>query len=47
MIPRSGIIKKSSIEIMSKMLQTFTLTYPESTKKGPAFLVVFTDFSRF
>jgi len=47
MIPKSGRVKKSSLEILSKMLQTFTLSYPESIKKGPAFYVLFTDFSRF
>jgi hypothetical protein len=47
MIPKSGRVKKSSLEIMSKMLQTFTVSYPESNKKGPAFYVLFTDFSKF
>ena len=44
MIPKNGRIKESSIEIMSKMLQTFTLSYPESNKIGPAFYVLFTSF---
>lgn len=28
------------------MMQTFTLSYTESNKVGPAFFVLFTDFSR-
>ncbi len=47
MIPESGSIRKSSIEIMSKMLQTFTVSYPERNKRGPAFYVLFTNFSKF
>jgi hypothetical protein len=47
MVPISGRIKKSSIEIMSKMMQTFTLSYQESNHVGPAFYVLFTDFSKF
>jgi hypothetical protein len=46
MVPKSGRVRKSALEIMSKMLQTFTLSYPGSAK-GPAFYVLFTDFSRF
>ena len=46
MVPQSGIIKKSSLEITSKMMQTFTLSYIDSDKVGPAFYVLFTDFSR-
>ena len=29
------------------MMQTFTLSYADSTKVGPAFLVLFTNFSRY
>ena len=47
MVPKSGRIKKTSIEIMSKMMQTFTLSYQESKHIGPAFYVIFTDFSKF
>ena len=46
MVPKSGRIKKSAIEIMSKMMQTFTLSYTDSNRIGPAFFVLFTDFSR-
>ena len=45
MVPYSGRIKKSNIEIMSKMMSTFTLSYIDSNKIGPAFYVLFTDFS--
>jgi hypothetical protein len=32
---------------MSKMLQVFTLSYPDSGKKGPKALVLFTNFSAY
>jgi hypothetical protein len=38
---------KSSLEILSKMMQTFTLSYTDSTKLGPAFYILFTNFSRY
>lgn len=47
MVPKSGRIKKTSIEIMSKMMQTFTLSYQESNHVGPAFYILFTDFTKF
>jgi len=47
MVPKSGRIKKTSIEIMSKMMQTFTLSYQESIHVGPAFYILFTDFTKF
>ena len=46
MVPQSGRIKKSSLEIISKMMQIFTLSYVDSDKVGPAFYFLFTDFSR-
>lgn len=45
MVPQSGRINGSAIELMSKMLQIFTLSYPDQTSKGPQALVLFTDFS--
>jgi len=30
MVPKSGRIQKSAIELMSKFLQVFTLSYPDS-----------------
>ena len=47
MIPPSGRISKSAIQIMSKMLQSFTLSYPDSDQQGPKILVLFTNFSRY
>ncbi len=47
MVPESGRIPKFPIQILSKMLQTFTLSYPDSNKIGPAFFILFTNFSRF
>ena len=44
MVPQSGRIKSSAIELMSKMLQVFTLSYPRS-ESGPKVMVLFTDFS--
>ena len=32
---------------MSKFLQVFTLSYPDSDQKGPKFLVMFTNYSRY
>ena len=32
---------------MSKMLQVFTLSYPDSNQVGPKFLVLFNNYSRF
>ena len=32
---------------MSKMLQVFTLSYPENKREGPKMQVLFTNFSRF
>ena len=32
---------------MSKMLQTFTLSYPDSDQLGPKIQVLFTNFSRY
>ena len=31
---------------MSKMMQTLTLSYPDSNKIGPAIFVLFTNFSK-
>jgi hypothetical protein len=31
---------------MSKMLQVFTLSYPDSSHKGPQIFVLFTNFSK-
>jgi hypothetical protein len=45
MVPASGRINGSAVELMSKMLQVFTLSYPDSDRKGPKALVLFTNFS--
>ena len=47
MIPTSGRIEDTAILSMSKMLQSFTLSYPDSNQQGPKVLVLFTNFSRF
>ena len=47
MIENNGRLKKSAAIIMSKMLQTFTLSYPGSEMKGPEILVIFTNFSAY
>ena len=47
MIPQSGRIQKSAIQVMSKLLQIFTLSYPDSTQVGPRILIIFTNFSKF
>jgi len=46
MIPTSGRFSKTAVELMSKMLQIFTLSYIDSQRKGPKVLVLFTDFSK-
>ena len=46
MIPTSGRIQSTAIETMSKMLQSFTLSYPDSKFKGPKMIVLLTNFSR-
>jgi len=45
MVPQSGRINGSAIELMSKMLQIFTLSYPQSSG-GPKVMVLFTNFSK-
>jgi hypothetical protein len=47
MVPASGRINKTAIECMSKMLQVFTLSYPDSSHKGPQISVLFTNFSKY
>jgi hypothetical protein len=47
MVPTSGRIGKTSIALMSQMLQLFTLSYPDQNSKvAPKILVLFTDFSK-
>lgn len=46
MVPASGRINKTAIQVMSKMLQVFTLSYPDSSHKGPQIYVLFTNFSK-
>jgi hypothetical protein len=46
MVPASGRINGSAVELMSKMLQVFTLSYPDSDmKRCPKVLILFTNFS--
>jgi hypothetical protein len=47
MVPVSGRINSSAFKLMSKMLQVFTLSYPENKREGPKMQVLFTNFSRF
>jgi hypothetical protein len=45
MVPQSGRISGSAVQLMSKMLQVFTLSYAESGAIGPKAMVLFTNFS--
>ena len=45
MVPQSGRVNGSAVELMSKMLQVFTLSYPDSAKEAPKVMVLFTNFS--
>ena len=47
MIPESGRINASAFKLMSKMLQVFTLSYPNRSYDGPLIQVLFTNFTRF
>ena len=48
MVPRAGRINASAYQLMSKMLQTLTLSYPDRLNQlGPTVQVLFTDFSKF
>ena len=47
MVPQSGRINGSAVALMSKMLQVFTLSYPDSGKECPKAMVLFTNFSAF
>ena len=47
MVPISGRINSSAFKLMSKILQVFTLSYPENKREGPKMQVLFTNFSRF
>ena len=43
MVPESGRINASAYQLMSKMLQTFTLSYPDRPSlQGPKIQVLFT-----
>ena len=37
MVPESGRINKTAFQLMSKMIQVFTLSYPDSNHIGPKF----------
>ena len=47
MVPASGRVNGTAVALMSKMLQVFTLSYPDSGKDGPKAKVLFTNFSAY
>ena len=47
MISEEGKISPLAYELMSKMLQTLTLSYPDRHHYGPKVQVLFTNLSKF
>lgn len=48
MIPESGRVSKSAILVTLRMIQTFTLSYPDCKRhEAPKLFIVFTNFSKF
>lgn len=48
MVPKSGRIGKSAIQVALRMIQTFTMSYPTCNRReAPKLFIVFTNFSKF